>query len=146
MQTISFWIVLLVFLGGVGVAVQGPWASMMTQRMGRWESSLIIHLGGAILSALLLLLARNNALSQWQTVPKYALLGGAFGVFIIFAVSYSIPRIGATSTITILVIAQLVTGLVLDHFGLFELPRYPINLYRIVGCVVLGIGAWLVTR
>lgn len=146
MQTVSFWIVLLVFLGGVGVAVQGPWASLLTQRLGRWESSLIIHTGGAILSALLLLLAGNNALSAWQTVPRYALFGGIFGVFIIFAVGFSIPRIGATSTITILVVAQLITGLVLDHFGLFELPRFPINAYRVLGCIVLGIGAWLVTR
>jgi len=107
---------------------------------------LIIHLGGAILSGVLLLMARSDALSAWQTVPKYAWFGGMFGVFIIFAIGYSIPRIGATSTITILVVAQLITGLVLDHFGLFELPRYPINGYRIVGCIVLGIGAWLVTR
>jgi transporter family-2 protein len=146
MQTMSFWIVLLVFLGGVGVAVQGPWTSIMTQRLGRWESAFIIHIGGAILSALLILLSRSQALSAWQTVPKYVLFGGAFGVFIIFAVGFSIPRIGATSTITILVVAQLITGLVLDHFGLFELPQYPINAYRIAGCIVLGIGAWLITK
>jgi transporter family-2 protein len=141
-----FWIVVLVFLGGVGVAVQGPWTSIMTQRMGRWESAFIVHISGAILSGLLLLLAQNNKLSLWQTVPKYVLFAGAFGVFIIFAVGFSIPRIGVTSTVTILVIAQLITGLVLDHFGLFEIPQYPINAYRIVGCIVLGIGAWLVTR
>ena len=146
MQTMSFWIVVMVFLGGVGGAVQGPWTSIITQRLGRWESAFIVHIGGAILSGVLLLLAQNSKLALWQTVPKYVLFAGAFGVFIIFAVGFSIPRIGATPTITILVVAQLITGLILDHFGLFEIPHYPINIYRIVGCIVLGVGAWLVTR
>lgn len=145
MQNI-IWVILLVFLGGVGVAVQGPLATMITQRLGRWESAFLVHVGGAILAGLLVLLFPANRWSEWSTLPKYTLVAGIFGVFIIFAVGFSIPRIGVTSTVTILIIAQLVTGLILDHFGLLGVPQYSINAYRILGCIVLGIGAWLMTK
>ena len=45
-----FLIILIGLAGGVAVGLQAPMASMITQRLGLFESVFIIHVGGAICS------------------------------------------------------------------------------------------------
>ncbi len=53
----SLLLILLVgLIGGIAVGLQGPLASIMTQRMGPLESSFIVHAGGALISVVPLLL------------------------------------------------------------------------------------------
>ena len=104
--------------GGVAVGLQGPLTSMMSERLGTMESIFIVHLGGAILAGLPLLVARGGNLGAWRTVPWYALAAGALGLVVLGGVSYTIPRIGVATTVTLIVVAELITGALLDHFGL----------------------------
>jgi len=43
-------------LGGVAVALQGPLASLMSQQVGTMGSVFIIHIGGAVMARLWLVL------------------------------------------------------------------------------------------
>jgi transporter family-2 protein len=138
--------ILIGLTGGVAVALQGPLASLMSQRIGVTGSLFIIHLGGLIGAALLLLTIGSGNLKDWRSVPWYALAAGVLGLVVLGAVSYTIPRIGAAATVTLIVVAQLVLSSVLDHFGLLETSVRPIGLTRIIGMGVLFIGTWLMVR
>ena len=50
-------IILIGLAGGVAVGLQAPMASMITQRLGIFESVFIVHLGGALVALLALLVA-----------------------------------------------------------------------------------------
>ena len=138
--------VTLGLLGGVAVGLQGPLASIMSQRIGVWGSVLIIHLGGALLAVVLVLLLGGGNLAAARELPWYVLGAGALGVVVLSAVSYTIPRIGVTSTVTLIVAAELAVGAVLDHFGLLGAAVREIDLVRFIGLVVLFIGTWLIVR
>ena len=84
--------------GGVAVGLQGPLASLMSQRVGTMGSVFIIHLGGALMAGAVLLVIGGGNLAAWRSVPWYALGAGVFGLVILSAVSYTIPRIGAAVT------------------------------------------------
>jgi uncharacterized membrane protein YdcZ (DUF606 family) len=45
-----------------------------------------------------------------------------------------------------LVLGQLTTALVIDHFGLFASPSIKINLARSAGVLLVALGAYLVGR
>jgi transporter family-2 protein len=62
------------------------------------------------------------------------------------AITFAGPRIGALATIALLIAGQLVMGVVIDHFGLFGVERISISATRIVGVVLLSVGALLVLR
>jgi transporter family-2 protein len=47
---------------------------------------------------------------------------------------------------TILVAVQLITGAVLDHFGLLGADPRPLDLTRLTGMGVLVAGIWLTIR
>jgi transporter family-2 protein len=142
-------LVLAVFfglLGGVAVALQGPLASMISQRMGTLQSVLIVHVSGAVIAGGLLLLMGQGYPSAWRSLPWYAYGAGIFGVIVISAVSYTIPRIGAAATVTLIVTAQLALSTLLDHFGWLETSLRPIDLPRIGGIIILLLGTWLIAR
>jgi len=140
------WALLAGLVAGLAVGLQGPLSSLMSQRIGLVESALVIHIGGAVLAAGLLFSASSGNLGHWRSVPWYALVAGSLGVVVITSVSYAIPRLGAGSTVTLIVVAQLVISAILDHYGWLEAPLRPIDPSRLVGMGVLFLGTWLMVR
>lgn len=140
-------IILIGLIGGVAVGLQSPLASMLSQRLGTFESVFIVHLGGALISLIpLLLFCGGGKLSQWRSVPWYALGAGAFGLVVIGAVSYMIPRVGIAASITTIVAGQLLVGTILDHYGLLGAAVKPLDLTRIIGLAVVLAGVWLTVK
>lgn len=133
-------------LGGVAVGLQGPLTSLMSQRIGIMESIFVIHFGGALMAGGLLLAMGGGNLGAWHSVPWYALGAGVFGLVVLSAVSYTIPRIGVATTVTLIVVAQLILSTLLDHFGLLGTAVRPIDLTRVIGMAVLFLGTWLMVR
>ena len=86
-------------------------------------------------------LKRIPGISEW-----YLYIGGVLGVAILAAPIFLIPRIGATSTLTAIVVGQLVLALLIDHFGLFSFPKIEINFLRILGIILLIVGAFFIKR
>ncbi|MDP2777013.1 MAG: DMT family transporter [Anaerolineales bacterium] len=144
MQSIIF-IILVGLIGGVAVGVQAPLSSLMSQRLGVLESIFIVHIGGALV-ALVLLLIFGSKFSLWRTVPWYAFGAGVFGLVVISAMSYMIPRAGVATSLIILLAGQLLIGTLLDHFGLLGAAQKPIDLTRVFGLSVVLAGVWLTVK
>ncbi|KAA3645429.1 MAG: DMT family transporter [Chloroflexi bacterium] len=142
MQGVLF-AVLAGLAAGLAVGLQGPLSSLMSQRIGPLESTFIIHIGGAILAIVLIIFLGSGNLGQWRNVPWYALAAGTLGVLVVTSVSYSIPRLGAGSTVTLMVVAQLIFSAILDHNGWLEAPILPFESSRLLGMALLLVGTWL---
>ena len=134
------------FLGGVAAGLQGPLASVMARQVGIMGSIFIIHVGGAAAAALFLVIPGAATLSGWRHVPWYALSAGVLGLILVGALSFCIPRVGAAATITLIIVAQLTVGALLDHFGLLVETARTLDPSRVAGLLVLLIGTWLVVR
>lgn len=133
-------------LGGLAVAFQNPLAGMLGTRLGVVESAFIIHLGGLIAASIVLLAIRGGSIGEWRTAPWYALAAGVLGVVFIVSLSYTIPKLGVASTVTLIVLAQLTIGAVLDHFGLLGVAVRAFDLGRALGIMALFAGTWLMLR
>jgi bacterial/archaeal transporter family-2 protein len=139
-------IILIGLAGGVAVGLQGPMASMISQRLGIFESVFIVHVGGAVIALLPLLFFSGGKLSQWKGLPWYTLFAGAFGLVVIGAVSYMIPRVGVAAAIITVVAGQLLVSTVLDHFGWLGAMGRPMDPTRALGLVVVLVGVWLTVK
>jgi bacterial/archaeal transporter family-2 protein len=139
-------IILVGLLGGVAVGIQSPLASMISQRLGTLESVFIVHIGGALVALIPLLFYSGGKLSEWRSVPWYALGAGFFGLVVIGAVSYMIPRVGVAASITTIVAGQLIVGTLLDHFGLLGAVEKSLDPTRLLGLAVVLLGVWLTVK
>lgn len=139
-------IILIGLAGGIAVGLQSPLSSLMSQRIGTLESVFIVHIGGAVAALLPLLFYSGGKLSQWRSVPWYALVAGVFGLVVIGAVSYMIPRIGVAASIVTIVAGQILVGTLLDHFGLLGAAQRSLDPSRLLGLAVVLLGVWLTVK
>ena len=139
-------IILIGLAGGVAVGLQSPLASMISQRLGIFESVFIVHIGGALFALIPLLYLGGGKLSQWRSVPWYALGAGIFGLVVIAAISYMIPRVGVAASITAVVAGQLLVGTILDHYGLLGAAVKSLDVTRVIGMAVVLVGVWLTVK
>ncbi|HET9587408.1 MAG TPA: DMT family transporter [Anaerolineales bacterium] len=139
-------IILIGLAGGVAVGLQSTMASMISQRLGLLESVFIIHLGGALFVLVPLLIYRGGKLAQWQSLPWYTLAAGIFGLIVIGAISYMIPRVGVAAAVTTVIVGQLFISMILDHFGLLGAAEKSLDVTRVIGLVVVLAGVWLMVK
>ena len=65
------------------------------------------------------------------------------GLLIVLTITYAGTRIGVAATVGILIAGQLVSGAVIDRWGLLGSEKIPLNWPRLLGIALLGIGAAL---
>lgn len=139
-------ILLIGLAGGIAVGLQGPLASMITQRMGMIESAFIVHFGGAVAALILLIFMGGGKLGLWKSLPTYTLFTGVMGLVVLSAVSYAIPRIGVAGAITSVVTGQILISALLDHFGWLGADVRPLDGTRLLGLAVVMLGVWLTVK
>jgi transporter family-2 protein len=139
-------VILIGLIGGVAVGVQSPIAGAMGQKIGGTASSVIVHLSGLILSLILLVFRGGERIRDWNTLPWYMLGAGVFGLILYQTINITLPRLGATNMLVLIIVGQLLTGVLLDTFGWLGVTARPIELTRIIGIIVLLVGGYLVVR
>ena len=85
-------------------------------------------------------------MGAWRSVPWYILIGGFYGVVILAAYSFAIPRLGLAATVTLAIVAQLILSAVLDHYGFLGSVQHALDWRRLAGMLVLFAGSWLIVR
>ena len=86
----------------------------------------------------------------WPTVdtmsnhPWWIWTGGLLGAFFVASTIVLAPRLGAASMIALIVAGQMMTSVVLDHFGWLGYQIHPISGVRILGVFLLLGGVVLV--
>jgi transporter family-2 protein len=130
--------------GAAQVAINGAFG----ERIGTLEATAFNIFVSALILAGIVLVARasfGGVVAGVHEAP-WLWLGGVAGAIIVTAITFAGPRIGALATIALLIAGQLVMGVVIDHFGLFGVERISISATRIVGVVLLSVGALLALR
>jgi transporter family-2 protein len=77
-------------------------------------------------------------------VPWWAWAGGFLGAFFVTMSIILTPQLGASATIGFIIGGQMIASIVLDHFGLLNLPTSPATLPKLAGAVLVVIGAIIV--
>jgi transporter family-2 protein len=140
--------VLLSVLAGLAGAVQISMMSQLGDRITVAGALAFATLFTAVAAFVLLLIVRRS-LSAYREAfnqPWWMLLGGVLGLLIVFTITYAGSRIGVAATVGILIAGQLVAGAAIDRFGLFGSAKIPLHAPRLMGIVLLGIGAALSLR
>jgi transporter family-2 protein len=126
------------------IAVQGR----LGDRVGSIEAlATAAILGGVIALAAVLVVRRSlGGVGDAFGGPKWQLLGGVMGVFIVFAITVAGPRIGVVATTAFLIAAQFGLATVIDKYGFFGVERVAVTWTRVLGIVLLLTGAALTLR
>lgn len=135
-------------LTGALIAVQSVLNSSLGARIGILGSALMLTLISMALILIFIMLFPHTA--NLRTLPSfsewYLYFGGILGVVIIVSPIFLVPKLGAAITLTAIVVGQLTVGVVIDHFGLLSAPKIEAGLLRVVGVVLVTLGALFISK
>ena len=140
---------LLALSAGVVLIVQVGMNSALRDALGSPMMAALMSFGvgsAALLAFLLLVRTPWPGRAQLLAVPGWAWLGGVLGAFYVVSTIIAGPRLGAAALLALVVLGQLVTSLLVDHFGWLGFPQHPLTPLRLLGALLLFSGVLLVVH
>ena len=142
----SVWIV-LASAAGACIALQAAANGSLRAVLGDVRYAAFFSICGTIVTAvavMLLLRPTPPSLAAVRAAPGWNWTGGPLGAAIVVAGAALAPRLGAATFIAAVVAGQLACSLVLDHFGLMNLPQQALSPGRLLGGLLVFAGVVLV--
>jgi bacterial/archaeal transporter family-2 protein len=131
--------------GSIQVAVMGRFG----ERIGSFEALAANLIFSTIVATAVLLVLRQSLAGFGDALRSpwwYWVGGGGMGVVVVLAITVVTPRIGTAATIGLLIAGRLAMGVVIDRYGLFGVDKVPLSWPRIIGVLLLAVGAVLALR
>ncbi len=85
-------------------------------------------------------------LATVKNAPPVALIGGFLGAFFVSVMATIIPRVSVALAFSLAIAGQMFVTLLIDHFGWLGATEKPINLFRVLGAVLITVGVILIRR
>ncbi len=143
----SNWVlVIMMAIGGLAVALQPSINAKLAGKTGLLQAATISFAVGALVLFVLALISGQGSFRRSVEADWWQLTGGLFGAFFVTMTIVGVPRIGTTAVLALTIVAQLITGLVLDHYGVFGMRGIPIDFKRLLGVTMLLAGVFLIYR
>lgn len=127
-------------IAGILISLQGVFNTRVSEKIGQWETTTVVHLIGFVFSFLIMLIWGSGSFHKIGEVNKLYLLGGVFGVVIVFSVMKGISSLGSTLSISILLVTQLIIATTIDALGLFGNQQIKLDLTKPIGVIIMIIG------
>ncbi|MBL3592605.1 MAG: DMT family transporter [Synergistaceae bacterium] len=137
-------LLLLLLLGGAATALQPSVNGSLAQKVGVLESAFLSFAVGAAVLLPLALTRGQGSLTHLGKTSWWEWLGGPLGAVYVLALIVAVPRLGTTVGFSMIIAAQLATGLFLDATDFCGFGAHAVTLPRLVGVALVFFGAWLV--
>lgn len=117
--------------GALGHPVYGAMFSVMVSTVTLLLVALVMRLPGPNVGGLL-------------GGPRWMLVGGVIGAFVVLSALMAAPRLGAATTVALFIAGQLAASIAIDHYGLLGVAEHPVDLKRALGVGFLMAGVALI--
>lgn len=138
----SYLAALLITVAGVCIAVQAP----INTALGRQAASPLVAaaisfgVGFVLLTSLSLIVGQGRGFLRASGAEPWMWVGGILGAFYVWAMVWSLPRLGALTALCALALGQILAAILLDRAGAFGLPVREISIPRVLAALMVGGG------
>jgi transporter family-2 protein len=143
MQTPSYAVV--AFLMGAILSVYLPMNSSASRYLGSSMAASATFFVVATITSILMMVfgGESHCLARLKAVPVYLHIAGVISAFFIVGTTFLIPKVGARPFFILLVSGQILTAMVVSHFGILESPQDPVTVKKMLAATLVIAGAVL---
>lgn len=135
---------IIMVLAGIGIPVLAALNAQLGQRIGSPAAAATVLFVVAFFVALVVaLIAAPQGFTLLPTAPRHLFLAGLLVAFYILSITFIAPHFGVGNAVFFVLLGQLFSAALIDHFGLFGAQVSPVSLTRAGGIGVMAIGVWL---
>ena len=81
-----------------------------------------------------------------KSIPILFYFGGIFVAIYILGMTWVAPKFGVGNAVAFVLLGQMISMALIDHFGWFGALRYPITMQRLAGLVLMTVGVLMAIR
>ncbi|OCS90778.1 DMT family transporter [Caryophanon latum] len=137
--------IVFAILSGFFISLQNVLNATIGTVVSTWSTAMITQAVGATGALLLYVAFREPSFSTLKQVKTRYLFGGSFGAVVVATSVFAVTYVGAAMTNATMLLAQLATVIIIEMFGLFDMPKQPIARHQLLGLTVMVVGALLIT-
>ena len=129
-------------MAGVGIPLIGVLNSGMARSVGNpfAATAVMFAIAMAVALGLTLPIYGLPTTAQLGSAPPPSYAAGLLIGFYALSATMIIPRFGAASFVSYILLAQLLTSAAVDQLGLFGMTRRPIDTTKLIGLTVIVAG------
>jgi len=132
---------LIMLLAGIGIPVLATMNARLGANIGSPAAAgVVLCVVGMCAATVVMLRAGTPALGLVVTQPKYLFLAGVLMAFYVLSITYIAPTFGVGNAVFFVLIGQLISAAVIDHFGLLGANVTPLSAMRALGIAVMAAG------
>ncbi|WP_195947238.1 DMT family transporter [Paraclostridium bifermentans] len=135
---------LISILTGVVLSIMVVLNGDLGNATGNYISSVIIHFVGLI-GIIILLVVTKSKIKNLKGIPFYMFSGGLIGILTVLFTNISFTNLGVSLTVSLALLGQLVTAIVIDHFGYFGLEVNKFEKKKTIGFGIIILGIFIMT-
>jgi transporter family-2 protein len=140
-------ILFVMFLTGIGIPILATMNAQLGTRLASpTTATALLFVVGLIASTMIALVAPKPAPGAFAAVPPYLYLAALLMVFYILSVTFAAPRVGLGNAIFLVLLGQLVSAAIIDHYGLLGAIRSEVTPRRAIGLLVMALGVYLARK
>nr|WP_255716986.1 DMT family transporter [Corynebacterium sp. ACRPR] len=135
--------ILLGILAGLVLPIQTLVNTRLRASTGTPFSSSMISFAVGTVTLLIVATAITGGdygIAQAFDEPLWIWFGGLLGVVALTGNILLFPHLGAVQTVVLPIAGQVIMGLIVDHFGLFESPQSSLTAVRAIGAIIVLVG------
>ena len=137
----------VMLLAGVGIPVLAALNAALGTRIGSPAAAATVLFVVALACSLAVALAVGvQGFGRLAGTPRHLYLAGALVAFYVLTITYIAPHFGVGNAVFFVLLGQLVSAAVIDHFGLFGARIAPLDTARAAGIATMALGVWLTQR
>ena len=139
--------ILLALMFGVAIPLQIGVNMSLTQ--GWTHNTLLTAMFSSLVTSAGLATALLIMRPSWPSMkllPIWQYTGGLLGAIVLSGVIVVGPRLGAATLVALMLAGQLTAAVIFDHFGILGFSAKTVTLQRVLGIMLIGVGAFMVRR
>ncbi len=138
---------LLMLLAGIGIPLLAALNAALGTRIGSpAAAATVLFLVALLCAAIVAGLTGTEAFQRVGSAPKHLFLAGVLVAFYVLSITYVAPRFGVGNAVFFVLLGQLVSAAVIDHFGLFGARISPLSLTRSFGIALMAVGVFVTQK
>ena len=135
---------LIMLIAGIGIPTLAALNAALGTRIGSPAAAATVLFVVAFATSLCVaLITGPQGFKRLAGAPKHLFLAGALIAFYVLSITFIAPHFGVGNAVFFVLLGQLISAALIDHFGLFGAQVAPIGLTRASGIVLMAAGVWV---
>ncbi|WP_299782264.1 DMT family transporter [uncultured Roseobacter sp.] len=137
----------IMLLAGIGIPVLAALNAALGVRIGSPAAAATVLFTIAFLTcAVVMVVTGPQALAKVASAPRHLLLAGVLIAFYVLSITFVAPNFGVGNAVFFVLLGQLISTAMIDHFGLFGARVTPMDASRALGIALMAAGVFVTQK